>query len=1001
MDENHGTGAQEMDSYPRVQAVVVGSGFGGSVTACRLAQAGFDVLVLERGRRFEKGDFPPLPQQSELVPDTRRWLWGSELGLWEVLDLEEVTSVQAAGYGGGSLIYANVHLRPPEAVFGAPWPPVFRERAELDPYFDLAGYMMQAAPTDAPGRWVKAERLHKAADSDQRVFFSPPLAIQFEAGTNVHGVPQGACTSCGSCSTGCPERAKNTLDLNYLALAENNGAKARTQCEVIDVERTASGRWLVRFIDHLAAAPDAVEAENVFLCAGSVHSTRLLAKAEASLARDDRDSLVGIAYFPGGDALGVVFDTKEPSKPSVGPTISGCMVHWQDPERGGFFLVQDGGYPEQLTRLIGMLAAPVLLGRNRLTRATQRSPRSSPSTQPRAVELPSMFDQLLQAASGELAQQVISGELRKQLRAFVEELQQPLLLPDVVDRTIDLMIDARLSRAWPWRWLPKEGLLRKLCFIVERWVIRWIYGGGPKIAPYAGEALLTAAGLSPERYAARVFGYDDRAAQHRLMLLGMGRDAAPGVLSVSRETGRIVADLDLYHLVPSYTQQEQLMADIARRLGGELRVNPAWSFLGKPVTVHNQGGCPMHEDADLGVTDPNGKVHGCDGLYVMDAAAFCSSVGVNPSATILALAERNVLKFIQSQKPRWPDGYADSGAVQYSNQRRAAVDWKRNAVESGWHLEPPRGNSPAPRSKPVGVRLEEEMRGYCAPLGATSQRPTADDDFLELERVARPEFPLCVQLELQTPNLAAFIEDQWHRMQLTGHAELRLPGEAEPVRREVEGRFELFVKRRKPYAMTSAQVKRRDAQDFYTQNYVTPDIDGTRSSGAKYEAARHSDLTPIADVAAAEQFMHYHMNLVDKPGWSLRGYKRISDKPGLEGWRDVSCLFVRLVGPDPRTNEPAVHGAGAIRVDLTEFLSKQVPSIRATGDVDDVHKLWAVARFAGFFFGKLQRIYFPQLRSVLDTLFRTNSFKRLDAELQFEDILVPDEADLREQRGRR
>src|SRR5690606_25134544 len=126
----------------RTEAIVIGSGFGGAVAACRLAQAGFAVLILERGRRFEKDDFPALPTAPALLPDLRRWVWQTDQGLWDLQDLEEIPSVQAAGYGGGSLIYANVHLRPPAAIFERGWPKIYRDPATLAPFFDLAGYML-------------------------------------------------------------------------------------------------------------------------------------------------------------------------------------------------------------------------------------------------------------------------------------------------------------------------------------------------------------------------------------------------------------------------------------------------------------------------------------------------------------------------------------------------------------------------------------------------------------------------------------------------------------------------------------------------------------------------------------------------------------------------------------------------------------------------------------------------------------------------------------------
>ena len=106
-------------------AVVIGTGFGGAVTACRLAQAGKNVCILERGRRYGRGDFPRPAERADHLPDTARWAWALDHGLFDAKDLQGALAVQAAGYGGGSLIYANVHLRPS--------PEVSRRRRRMDP----------------------------------------------------------------------------------------------------------------------------------------------------------------------------------------------------------------------------------------------------------------------------------------------------------------------------------------------------------------------------------------------------------------------------------------------------------------------------------------------------------------------------------------------------------------------------------------------------------------------------------------------------------------------------------------------------------------------------------------------------------------------------------------------------------------------------------------------------------------------------------------------------
>ena len=134
-------------------AIVIGTGFAGAVAAARLVQAGQRICVIERGRKFEPNDFPMYPNSESLqridggqadakeAPDLARWFWTVDQGLYDIRDLDEVVAVQAAGYGGGSLIYANVHLRAPPEVFEQGWPKVYR-RKRLDRFYDLAACML-------------------------------------------------------------------------------------------------------------------------------------------------------------------------------------------------------------------------------------------------------------------------------------------------------------------------------------------------------------------------------------------------------------------------------------------------------------------------------------------------------------------------------------------------------------------------------------------------------------------------------------------------------------------------------------------------------------------------------------------------------------------------------------------------------------------------------------------------------------------------------------------
>jgi choline dehydrogenase-like flavoprotein len=956
----------EATAYPpevEREVIVIGSGFGGAVAACRLAQGGFKVLVLERGRRFEAKDFPALPVREALAPDARRWSWESDQGLYDVIDLEEIVTVQAAGYGGGSLIYANVHLRPPQEVFDDRWPQLYRGPAALDPYFELAAYMLGAAPIDAHdnlrGQIVKAEQLSRAAGKLGRGdgFFKPPLTISSVEGPNVHGVTQHPCTGCGGCITGCPEGAKNTLDYNYLAVAEKQGAEVRTECEVMDIVQLGDGRWAVHCMAHLRAERVCFVTPHLFLCAGSIHSTRLLARAKLlPQTLKGGSSLAGIGYFPGGDALGVIYDTTNPQYPSVGPTITTTTVHWNDPANGSFFLIQDGGYATELERFVGMLRAPAWVGRNRVTNNTHDTS-IAPSKVPtlpapreelkRTEIIPSFIDALLEALKAGDLKKIPSDQLRTTIPEFLKELEESLLLPAVIDRTIEGAMRARHDR-W-FRCVSPDGFVRRWSRRLEWCLIRWLYGTNAQLADRAFRAMLTGAGLDRTEVAKRVMNYDATGAEKRMVLLGMGRDAARGVLHYDAKQDRLIADLDLFHLAPGYAAEERLMADFATALGGELRTSPAWAFLGKPITVHNQGGCPMSEDPKDGVTTPWGQVHGLEGLYVMDGSVLCTSVGVNPSATIAAIAERNIHEFLKIHGPNGPvsNGRAEDVA--------AAKRWAAaHANDKTWVPSPPPAKSVGFESKLLGLEFTEILEGHYSECPTDPRR--RDADYRRLEAAGRPFRRIKLVLRTSVANLAMFFEDETHQMQLTGDIELVLPDgqiEAGPI----DGTLELFVRRFKPYGITPADTVRRKAQERLGRGYTT----------------RVGRPRPLA-----QRYLIYKLRkgqTASSKALVLTGYKRVRDDPGLDAWRDTSTLFFKLLrdsAPAAQGAAPTIFGGGAIHISMDDFVFKLLPSIKITGTEDPARIAWATAKFGTFFFGTLQRLYAPGVGTAFKTLLKLN-----------------------------
>ncbi len=954
-------------------AIVVGSGFGGAVVACRLAQAGLRVLVLERGRRYEANDFPALPDDRSLLPDMRRWRWQEDQGLWDVQDLEEIVTVQAAGYGGGSLVYASAHLRPPTETFDGRWPAALADGTALQRFYDLAAHMLEVEPASAHPAFLaavpKADQLRRAAGHLGREVFHPPLAIRYADGPNLHGAAKRACTSCGSCCAGCADGAKNTLDVTYLATAERHGARARTQCEVTALRALDGGGWEVRGIDHLEAANVSFRASAVFLCAGSVHSTRLLARADLpeNEAARQAQQLAGIGWFPGGDAVGLVYDTTHPQFPSFGPTITTALVHWDAGDPPSFFVVEDGGYPREIARIVGGLRAPAWIGRNRLTRRTDAPIEASPSPPPpppappdpaRSSSLRPPLDAVLDAVAQGNFRGVLSEDVRKSLSAFVDELKGPLLLPVLVDATLVRALRQRYGECWLTRWMDPDGWLLRHVTRAFVWGAHLVLGDTSRLAGHALRAALSGGDLDRAELAKRVLGLDAAGADRRAMLLCMGRDAATGMLVYDARGDRLVADLELHDLAPGYAREEQLMADLARALGGELRTNPAWAFLGKPVTVHSQGGCRMSDDGDLGVTDDMGAVRGCAGLYVLDGAVLPGSVGTNPSATIMAIAERGVLAFVQRLKgdDHWPEGDPSAGAAEYRRHVEGAAAWARRAAAEGWAIRPPARGAHVPlRSEPLGLRFHEVMQGYYAPAQAV---PRGDAAYRAHETAGCPAWPLRLDLDVSAENLAAFFEDEWHRLRCAGTVTLRLP-DAPPGREEspaVQGKLELMVPRRKPHA--TEDYLRRAAQRRIAD----------RSPSRRGDPERRP-----------HRFMKYDLTFRDHAGrdWRLQGYKRIARQRGIDAWRATSSLHCLLRGPLPRGGAEPVAGAGVVHVDLTTFLTCQLPSMQVTGvrdpvtgEEDHARKAWALAKFGAFFFGNLQRIYLPELGSALDAVLR-------------------------------
>jgi cholesterol oxidase len=544
------------------------------------------------------------------------------------------------------------------------------------------------------------------------------------------------------------------------------------------------------------------------------------------------------------------------------------------------------------------------------------------------------------------------------LPSFVAEVGKAPIT-GLVDRTVDRALSARFRK---WRLLAfldrKLGVIKALVKFQKR-IAYWMVGKPETIADHVLRAALAPEPRERTEFITRLLGYSDEAAERRALLLAMGEDETPGVLLYNAERQRLIADLDLYHLAPRYAEEELLMKEIAQTLGGELRVNPSWAFLGKPITVHSLGGCRMSDDQRYGVTDANGKVHGCDGLYVMDGSVVCTPIGVNPAATIASVAERNVLEFIRKHRKHWPDGYRDRGARQYVEARDAAKSWAEMAKHEGWQLRPPAPPPVAFSSKPIGLTFSERMQGFC--FQAAKDPKKKDRYYRLLEMRGRPSNRVVLSLTASVQNLARFFEDQEHALELRGSIDLNLPDGTELSGCKATGSLKLMVPRYKPYGL-------EDADQIQVQTTIT---------GKEYM----TQVLPTTGTAMPEQpeerAMHYCLHFGDGHGrsWRLDGYKRIRQDPGLDAWRDTTTLFIKVSelphGSVSTNGSPArIVAAGAVHVDLTGFLYDQLRSMEVTGTDDPARIVWATTTFARFFFCNLQRIYVPRLNGVLDALGR-------------------------------
>ena len=367
-----------------VDVVVVGSGFGGSVAAHRLAEGGRSTVVLERGEAYPPGSFARTPHEmSQNFWEPKDGLYG----LFDVRSFRKLEAIVSAGLGGGSLIYANVLLRKDERWFvhDDPLPgggyenwPVGRD--DLEPHYDAVERMLVPRPSPYPDI-AKTVALREAAGALGYEVFAPPLAIGFGADPdgvaspkqilptpeygNLHGVPRLSCRLCGECDIGCNEGSKNTLDHTYLSAAAHHGADIRTLAEVTAIRPMDGGGYEVDYRQWTSGAEDGarrrharrtIRCDQLVLGAGTFGTTSLLLHNRITLPA--LGPALGTRFSGNGDLLtflmGAQADTASGRARlidgSYGPVITSAIrvpdSHDGTGSSGRGYYIEEAGFPE-------------------------------------------------------------------------------------------------------------------------------------------------------------------------------------------------------------------------------------------------------------------------------------------------------------------------------------------------------------------------------------------------------------------------------------------------------------------------------------------------------------------------------------------------------------------------------------------------------------------------------------------------------------------------------
>lgn len=529
--------------------LIVGSGFGGSVAAMRLTEKGYRVGVLEAGKRWNADTLPKTNW------DSRRFFWFPRLGMrgiQRISLLKHVMILSGAGVGGGSLVWANVSYRPHEAFYTDPqWGDITDWAEELDPFYDQAERMLgvEENPTETNSdRVMKDVAAHFGVEE---TFHPTPVAVYFgEKKVEVpdpyfggEGPTRTGCRQCGGCMVGCRFNAKNTLDSNYLHMAERHGAAIHPLHQVTNVIPLAGGGYSVvaeKPGSWFNKKPKTLTAEQVVFAAGALGTSKLLLRLKEG-------SLPGLS-----DRLGYQFRTN--SEAILGASARDTSIDYSEG-----VAITSSIYPEPHTHV-----EPV------------RYPVGSNSM--------GLLTTILVDGGGKMPRwmRFIGAALASPLKVF-----RAMNLRRWSERTVILLVMQSLDNSL--------RLLRR--------------NGRFTTAPDQG-------------------------------------NPNPTYIPIANEAARAAA----------------------AAIGGDPGSSINEALLDVPLTAHILGGAPVGATAAEGVVDPYHRVYGYPGLHVIDGAAIGANLGVNPSLSITAMAERAVALWPnRGEEDRRPDlgaGYVRIDPIQ-------------------------------------------------------------------------------------------------------------------------------------------------------------------------------------------------------------------------------------------------------------------------------------------------------------------------------------------------